>query len=129
MVSDKVLVVSGDARVAGGGVSERSLEKGSLPSPAKDETLESLRAELDGYYVVVVGLGELDSSLIFATLAAVTGRVSEIRKDVYRHPSRTYTALRTQEIDPLLDECDRQFKFFSRAFAVLEMEAKLGGAG
>lgn len=126
MVSDRTLVVS---RETGGGVSQRSLEKAPLPTRAGSGDLDRLKKELDDYYTVIVDLGELESSMIFMTLAAITARVSEMRKNVYRSPSRSFTAFRTQEIDPLLEECDRQFKFFSRAFAALELDAKISTGG
>lgn len=91
--------------------------------------LDALRAEVDQYYAQVRDLGNQESSEIFMSLAAITSRLSEMRKDVYRVPSRAYSAFRTQEIDPLLDECDRQFRFFSRAFATMELDAKLSTGG
>lgn len=114
-------------RETGGGVAQRSLESKPLPPRAGSSDLDALRAELDQYYAEVRDLGEMESSEIFMRLAGITGRVSEMRKDVYRSSSRSHSAFRTQEIDPLLDECDRQFKFFSRAFAALELDAKLSG--
>ena len=121
-MSDKKMVVG---RETGGGVSQRSLQNRPLPTRVGSGDFDALRAELDQYYAEVRDLGELESSEILMRMAGMTGRVSEMRKDVYRMTSRSYSAFRTQEIDPLLDECDRQFKFFSRAFAVLTLEAKL----
>ena len=118
----ETLTVEGST-TRGGGV-ERS-----LTPRANVDDMAALRSEVDRYYEQVRDLGNLESSEIFMTLAAITSRVSEIRKDVYRNPSRFYSAFRTQEIDPLLTECDRQFKFFARAFATMELDAKLSTGG
>lgn len=125
MMGDSLVMQSASA---GGGV-ERSLTPRPTTRRADVADLDALRAEVDRYYVRVRDLGTLESSEIFMDLAAITGRLSEMRKDVYRQTGRLYTAFRTQEIDPLLEECDRQFKFFSRAFSAVELDARIATSG
>jgi len=101
---------------AGAALLERSLT---------DPVLDRLREETDGYYAELKKLGGMPSSEIFMTLAGISSRVSEIRKDVHRVPRKNFMAYRTQEVDPLLSECDRQFKYFSRVFSTVELEGRL----
>lgn len=96
-------------------------------SPAQPEldVITRVRAELDGFYVQMRTFGAADPAEVFLTLAAMTARVSEVRSHIVRNESRRSQAFRTREVDPFLDECDRQFKYHSRAQSVRQMEADL----
>ena len=72
-------------------------------------------------------LGSLDIEEVFLRLAAITARLTEIRIHLHRVDSRRFTALRTREVDPLLDEADRQFRIFSRLQAVRTFEFEMAG--
>jgi hypothetical protein len=64
---------------------------------------------------------------IFVRLAGMSARLSEIRFQVVRSDQRVLQAFRTREIDPFLEEVDRQFKIFSRIQTVKEWELKMAG--
>lgn len=98
-------------------------------TPREQETLVvgQLQAEVDSWYVAMRGFGEHDPSDIFMTLAAFSARASELRTQVQRSDNRRLTAFRTRELDPFLEEVDRQFRMFSRVQAVRDMEFRLSG--
>lgn len=91
--------------------------------------LDGYRKEIDGYRKEMCELGARDPSDVFQRIAGWAARVSDIRATVYRDESRRSTAFRTRDIDPFLDQCDFQFKVWSRIQAVREMEYKLTGGG
>lgn len=90
------------------------------------DTLEDLQAELDGYYEEMKTLGELPD-VVFLKLAAWSARASEIRSRCVRQESRKMQAFRTREIDPFLEEVDRQYRFYSRIVSVRGQEIQLEG--
>lgn len=87
------------------------------------------RQELDAYYVRMRDFGTIETDEIFAELAAFSARASEIRGWLIRSQTRATNSFRTQEIDPFIAECDRQFKLWSRYQAVREMDFRLSGGG
>lgn len=100
-------------------------------SQAKSSTerqyLETWRREVDAYHQRMVGFSEVEPDDIFMDLAGISARMSEIRKDAVRSGRRDMNAFRTQEIDPLISECDRQFKYWSRVVTVRGIDAQLAG--
>lgn len=90
-----------------------------------DDPYDRIRLEIDGYYKILRKLVRSDPSEVFQHLSAISARMSEIRTRLIRVESRKATAIRTKEVDPLLEEVDRQFKFHSRLQATREMEASL----
>lgn len=86
------------------------------------------RKEIDSYYHEFKNFDGNDPAKVFLTLAACSARASEIRNLVSRSESRRLVAFVKKEIDPFLDECERQFRFHSRALTVREQEIKLNGA-
>jgi hypothetical protein len=100
-------------------------------SPVKGSTerqyLETWRSEVDAYHQRMVGFSEVEPDDIFMDLAGISARMSEIRKDAVRSGRRDMNAFRTQEIDPLISECDRQFKYWSRVVTVRGIDAQLAG--
>ncbi len=86
-----------------------------------------LQAEVDSWYAGMKEFAGMDPSDIFMRLAAYSARASEIRTQAQRTDNRRLTAFRTKELDPFLDEVDRQFKLFSRIQSVRDMEARLSG--
>lgn len=89
--------------------------------------VERWREEMDGYYQLMRSFGEMELDEIYASLAGMTSRMSEIRTLLVRLQTRPANGFRTQEVDPFLNECDRQFKYFSRCQTVREFEAQLNG--
>lgn len=90
---------------------------------AFSQSIDDIRAELDDFYNTMASFGIDDSTEIFQNLAGFTARASFIRAKIMRMPeNRALTNFRTKELDPFIDECDRQFKLWSRAFSVQSNE-------
>jgi hypothetical protein len=85
------------------------------------ESLEQWRSELDEFYNRMNRFAE-DEDEIFRNLSAMSARMSQIRTEVVRKENRALQVFRTQEIDPFLKECDRQFKFWSRVLTFSQHE-------
>lgn len=79
--------------------------------------------ELDEYYQKMVDFKKVPPDEIFRSIAGWTARASYIRSLVNRSSSKQLQTFRTQQIDPFLAECDRQFKIWSRHFSVEQLEA------
>lgn len=94
---------------------------GHRPDPAGD-AVTVIQSEVDDYLGRLKSLNSLSAAEAFMTLSAISARLAEIRNRLIRVDNRRFTALRTKEIDPLIDEVDRQFKFHSRIAAVRQME-------
>lgn len=89
--------------------------------------LGGFRVELDEYRQAVANFPNAEPSDILVTLSGVSGRLAEIRADLWRSNTQRATALRTREVDPLRDELDFQFRITSRRIALLEWEFKISG--
>lgn len=103
----------------------QAAEKVAPATSAEQAFVVEIREELDTYFVQLRQLGRLPGDEVFLTLAGITARLAEIRSYIVRIDSRRMTALRSREIDPLIEECERQFRFFSRAQTVRQYEADL----
>ena len=105
----------------------QSASKAPQPTPvdmrrrAGRESLEQWRAELDTFYDLMNDFGDYEDE-IFRSLSAMSSRVSQIRTQVVRKENRALQVFRTQEVDPFLKECDRQFKIWSRILTVSQHE-------
>lgn len=99
----------------------RKLMEPVLPEN-KSNDLSGWREELDGYFLQMQEFGNMEPDEIFMTLSAYTSRVSYIRSQIMRSSSRILQAFRTGEVDPFINECDRQFKFWSRVQSVAQMD-------
>lgn len=91
------------------------------------DTIARLQLEVDRYYKDLTKLNGLDPITAFQRLSAYSARASEIRSQLFRIESRKSQSFRTQQIDPFLEELDRQFKIHSRLQAIREMEFKMVG--
>lgn len=80
------------------------------------------REEIDDYFVGLKKLGSWEPAEVFLWLSGVTARLVELRTICWRSESRRLTALRSREIDPLIDECERQFRFHSRVQSCRQIE-------
>jgi hypothetical protein len=89
---------------------------------AEQVWVETLRAEIDTYLCGLRQLGSRPPEQVFTYLSGVSARLVEIRTQLWRSDSRRCAALRSREIDPLLEEVDRQFRFHSRIAAMVELE-------
>lgn len=84
--------------------------------------LDGYRDEISQYRREMCELASLDPSEVFISISSWAARASEIRANVYRDESRKATAFRTREVDPFLEQCDFQFKIWSRLQAVKSFE-------
>lgn len=105
--------------------SRRTADSDTIASPNTSMKLKDLRLELDEYYSEMLRFRDMEPDEIFMRLSAYSARASYIRSDIMRAQNRTLTAFRTGEIDPFLTECDRQFKVWSRVFAVTSLDWNL----
>ena len=62
-------------------------------------------------------------------IASYAAYASEMRGRVVRSESRRMQAFRTRELDPFLDQCEFQFKVWSRYQSVRQMEYDLTRGG
>lgn len=91
------------------------------------QSLQSFRKEIDSFYERMKTFDLMEEYEIFKTLSAMTARVSEMRTQIVRNEDRILGAFRTKEIDPFLDECDRQYKFWSRGLSVKTLDWSISG--
>jgi hypothetical protein len=92
-----------------------------------NDWLSKLRREIDGYYAEMKGFPNEFPEDIFLKLSSWTARMSEVRGKLTRSSKQAAGRMRIDEVDPFINECDRQFKIHSRRQAVQEMDLKLVG--
>ena len=85
------------------------------------QDLEGWRVELDDFYERMTSFAN-NEDMIFFDLSAMSSRASQIRSLVVRQENKALQVFRTQEIDPFLRECERQFKIWSRVLTVSQHE-------
>lgn len=105
-----------------GGASAPDL--GVVPQPGKD-WIENYQIELDAYYGSLKSLNAMDPSAAFQTLSSISARVSEMRSQVMRVDSVRCTQFRTRQIDPFLEEVDRQFRTQSRIQTIRDLDYRV----
>jgi hypothetical protein len=107
------------------------LDDGGGPEPFVQDrektVLENVRDELSHYYQEMKKFNEMESEDVFRSLSAYSARASEVRGFLNQLDSRRSQALRTREIEPFIDECDRQFRVHSRIVAIRESDIRLAG--
>ena len=92
--------------------------------PDKD-WIANMQGELDAYYVLMKQFNLMDTAEVLQQLSSWSARASEMRTQLVRVESRKSNAFRTREVDPFLDECDRQFKIHSRLQSLRELDWKM----
>lgn len=94
-----------------------------VPRAMRSNTIESYRLELDEYYVEIAGFAKMQMTEVFQRIAGYTARMSYIRMVIQRLPeTRPLIKFRTQELDPFLEECQNQFRLWSRHATMLQHE-------
>lgn len=106
---------------------QRRLKGNAIKLPPQGNEIESWRKELDAFYDEMNAFRSYDPADVFMKLSAWTARASYVRTQVVRANNRVMNYFRTQELEPFLVECDRQFKFWSRAVSVMQIESDMGG--
>lgn len=96
------------------------------PKPRKGQR-EMIREEIDGYYRVMKTFADpaTDPQDVYLYLSGWTSRMSELKGQLHRTDSAIASQLRIREIEPFIDECERQFRYHSRRMSAWEAEAKL----
>lgn len=122
-VKDVEALAPPPAMCAGVQVSDNVERTVSPPAPARStDVLVAYRRELDAYWVNMRGFASMEPDQVLIALSAYTARVGEMRKNCWRDGGRLASKLRTEEIDPFIEECDRQFKFHSRLQSTRELD-------
>jgi len=93
------------------------------------EQIHRLENELDGYLARMSDFPALDLGDVFSQLAAMSARATTIRLWIARSETRMLAAFRTRQLDPFLEECDRQFRLWSRTQAVRQMDWEMSKGG
>lgn len=106
---------------------EESTPKGVVEISRRPQMsgIEALREEMDGYLEEMGGFHYMTPDEVFRLLSAWTARATELRIQLNRSDNQRANSFRTKEIEPFLEECERQFKFHSRIQATHEMDLKM----
>jgi len=97
-------------------------ETQAVVTNSKVGTLDGWLAEIDGYFSIMEKFGEAEPDQIFSYLSSWTARASHMRSMINRSESKIAQGFRTKQIDPFINECDRQFKLWSRVFSVQSLD-------
>lgn len=96
-----------------------------VASERRTEIVKNWLLEIDEYYLDMAQFGNEQPDDIFLKLSAWTARASHIRSQINRSESKVLQNFRIKQIDPFLEECDRQFKLWSRIAAVQSLDWNL----
>lgn len=102
-----------------------SLQENMIPVNKNQEYINNWLLELDSYYKLMGTFSKMQPDDIFRNLSNWSARASHIRSQVNRTNSKVFQGFRTSQIDPFLNECQYQFKVWSRVFSVAQMDASL----
>lgn len=99
------------------------------PAPVSGRVvhLSDLQQEVAEFYTRLTKLSETDMAEVFKSLSAISSRTAEIRSWLQSSESRQMRAFKANQVEPLLEECERQYTYLSRLQAVREFELKLVG--
>lgn len=92
-------------------------------------TPDDIRAELDRIQSHLHTLYAMEPDMAFRVVAAYSSRLTEIARLLFRIEitDRHYTRIRTMDVLPLLEECDRQYKLHSRMLEARAQDLALEG--
>jgi hypothetical protein len=96
---------------------------------AEQEWIIACRGEIDDYMLMMRTFNRLSPDEVFRQLSAITARLAELRLFCVRSESRRLAALRSREIDPTIDLCERQFRYISRLHATRQFELDTSNRG
>lgn len=99
----------------------------SAPPKVGGTWVDQLRAEIDRYFDEMKRFQGYAPDEIFLLLSGWTARASEVRGQLNRSSKSVARQLITREIDPFIQECERQFRYHSRRHSVNDMEYKMMG--
>ncbi len=99
----------------------------AAPTSGNGDRLAALRAEIDGYHARIRSFERLETAEVFLQMSGISARMCEVRAQLFRSTSRHADRLRREEVDPLVEELDRQFRLHSRVEAIRQIDARLAG--
>lgn len=101
-------------------------------APTPDPTVTAVRSptftvqqELDGYYKRMQQYPSMEPDEVMLDLSGIAARLTEIRSQLVRDGGQRTNALRTREVDPLLEQIDLQFKLHSRIQSIREFDWRM----
>lgn len=122
----------------------RSSHAGSVSTIVPDEVIretemayglvgepDEVRAELDRVQTSLHRLYMMEPDFAMRHLIAFSSRLTELERMLFRLEirDRSYTKIRTMDVQPLLAEIDRQFKVHSRLLEARRQDMALEGIG
>lgn len=90
--------------------------------------LENVKGEMDSYYTMGKAWATAEPDVVMIQISSIIARLTEIRAMCMRDNGQRTTRLRLNEIDPLIEALNFQFKIHSRLQAIREMDYKVSGA-
>ena len=100
-----------------------------IPRKKGELTINDFREELDEFFTEIGRFYQMDEVSILQRLAAYSARMSYVRSLIMRQREvRELTNFRTRELDPFLEEVDRQFRIWSRIITIKQREYDQAGA-
>lgn len=94
-----------------------------------NDAIDSYRKEINGYLEQMLDFKTLQPLEVLILIGGYSARASWMRARLIRSGSKIADTFRIKEIDPFLNEVDRQFKVWSRVVAVLDAEVKHSSRG
>lgn len=84
------------------------------PIPAARSLIGQVSSEIDEYLMLAQTFSREEPDEVLRHVSAVTARLSYLRVALIREGGARANKLRTQELDPLMENLDLQFKIASR---------------
>ena len=89
-----------------------------------NDAIDTYRREINGYLEQMLDFKSIDPLEVMILIGGYSARASWIRGRLIRSGSKAAELFRTKELDPFLNETDRQFKVWSRVVAIMDAEIK-----
>ncbi len=90
-------------------------------------TIDQLEDEVDHYLEKMQEFCDMQPDEVFLLLSAYTARATEIKIQLNRSDKARATSFRNRQIEPFLEECERQFKYHSRIQTTRELDFRISG--
>lgn len=88
------------------------------------DAIDTYRKEINGYLEQMLDFKSIAPLEVMILIGGYSARTSWIRGRLIRSGNKTAETFRTKELDPFLNEVDRQFKVWSRVVAIMDAEIK-----
>ena len=113
----ETLVLEGSSRVP----VANGTPVGSLPA--------AVSTEIDDYLRLIQTFGSCEPDEVLRQVSAVSARLTYLRIQLIREGNQRANRVRTQELDPLMDNLDMQFKIASRLLTVRQLDWDMAKGG